>query len=45
LHQGSVKSDLGLYFIKLSGAHLQFLERPLSSGFSGGKRMAKDSFM
>lgn len=35
----------GIYFIKLSGAPLQILERPLRSGFSSGKQMEKASFM
>lgn len=35
----------GIYFFTLSGITFQILERPPRSGFSSGKRMAKDSFM
>lgn len=37
----SVKSDLGLFLLKLPGVHLQVLERPLNSRFSVGKQMQK----
>lgn len=37
----SVKSDLGLFLLKLPRVHLQILKRSLNSRFSVGKQMRK----